>query len=73
MHTKILVGKTEGKISLGRSRHKWKEDVKINSKETGYENVDRICLAQDRDRWRAVLNTIMDLQVGQRAGNFLTS
>jgi glucose dehydrogenase len=60
---RILVGKPEGKKPLGRSRHKWVDNIKMNLKETGWGSMDRIDLAQDRDQWRALVNTVMNLRV----------
>jgi hypothetical protein len=58
----ILVGRHEGRRPLGRSRHRW-EDIKMDLREIGFGNVDWIHLAQDRDMWRALVNTVMNLQV----------
>jgi hypothetical protein len=55
-------GKRDGKISLARHRRRW-EDIRIDFKEIGWELVDWIHLAQDRDQWRAIVNTAMNLQV----------
>jgi hypothetical protein len=60
---KILVGKPEGKRPLGRPRRRWKDDIRMNLWEIGWEAVDWIHLAQDRDQWRAVVNTVMNLRV----------
>jgi hypothetical protein len=59
---KILVGKPEGKRPTGRPRLRW-QDIIMDLKETGWECVDWIHLAQDRDKWRAVVNTVMNLRV----------
>jgi hypothetical protein len=59
----ILVAKYEGKRSLGRPRHKWEGNVRIGLREVGWEIVDWIYLNQDRDQWRAVVSTVMKLQV----------
>jgi hypothetical protein len=59
----ILVGKPEGRRPLRRPRHRWKENIKIYLGEMGFGNVDLIHLAQDRDRWRALVNMVMNLQV----------
>jgi hypothetical protein len=69
----ILVGKPEGRRPLGRPRHRWEDNIKIDLGEIGFGNVDWIHLTQDRDRWRALVNTVMNLRVPQNAGNFLTS
>jgi hypothetical protein len=61
---RVLVGKPEGKRPLGRPRCRWKNGVKRDLRETGWgEGVEWIHLAQDRDRWRAVVNTVMNLSV----------
>jgi hypothetical protein len=59
---KILVGEPEGQRSLGRPRHRWK-DIRMDLMEVGWEGVDWIHLAQDRDQWQALVNTVMNLQV----------
>ena len=67
------MGKHEGKRPLGRSRHRWDDNIKMDLQEVGCESMDWIKLAQDRDRWREVVNTVMNLRVPKNAGNFLTS
>jgi len=64
MHAGFWWGKPEGKRLLGRLRLRW-ENIKLNCKETGWERVEWIDLARDRDKWRAVVNTVMNLQVPQ--------
>jgi hypothetical protein len=59
----MLVGRAEGRRPLGRPRRRWEDNMKMDLREIGFENVDWIHLAQDRDRWRAVVNTVMNLQV----------
>jgi hypothetical protein len=59
----ILVGKSEGKIPLGRTRRRWEDNIRMNLMEIGWRNVDWIHLAQDRDQWWAVVNTVMKLRV----------
>ena len=68
-----VVGKPEGKRSFGRPRHRWEDNIKMDLQEVGYGGMDWIDLAQDRDRWRALVNAVMNLRVPQNAGNFLTS
>jgi hypothetical protein len=58
----ILVGKPEGKRPFERHSHRW-EDIRMDPREIGWEGVDWIHLAQDRDQWRAVVNMVMNLQV----------
>jgi hypothetical protein len=60
---KVLVGKPEGKRPLGRPRRRWENGIRIDLREIGWRSVDWIHLAQDRDRWRAVVNTVMNLRV----------
>ena len=59
----VLVGKPEGKRPLGRPRHRWEDNIMINLQEGGCGGIDRIELAQYRDRWRAFVNAVMNLQV----------
>jgi hypothetical protein len=59
----ILVGKPEGKRPLGRSRHGWGNNVRVDLCERGWEGVDWLLLAQDRDQWRTLVDTVMDHQV----------
>jgi len=51
---RILVGKPEGRRPLGRPRHRWKDNIKMDHQETGCEGMDWIELAQDMDRWRVL-------------------
>jgi hypothetical protein len=60
---RILVGKPEGKRPLGRPRRRWVDNIKTDLREIGWDGVDWIDLAQDRDQWRAVVNTVMNLGV----------
>jgi hypothetical protein len=60
---RVLVGKPEGERPLGRPRHRWEDNIKVDIKEVGCGGMDWIELAQDRDRWRACVNTVMNLQV----------
>jgi hypothetical protein len=60
---RLLVGKPEGKRPLGRPRHSWIDIMKIDILEIGLSVVDWIGLAQDRYRWRALVNTVMNLRV----------
>jgi hypothetical protein len=59
----VLVGKLEGKRPLGRPRHRWEDGIRPDRKEIGYGGVEWIQLAQDRDRSRAFVNTVINLQV----------
>jgi hypothetical protein len=60
---RILVGKPEGKTPLGRFSSRWMDNIKMDLREIGWDGMDWIDLAQDRDQWRALLNTVMDLLV----------
>jgi hypothetical protein len=60
---KILVGKPEGKRPPGRPGRKWVDNIKMDLREIGWDGVDWIDLAQDRDRWRTLVNTVMNLRV----------
>ena len=59
----VLVGKSEGKRPLGRLRRKWKDDIKMDLQEVGCGGMDWIELTQDRGRWRALVNAVMNLWV----------
>jgi hypothetical protein len=59
----ILVGKPEGRRPLGRPRRRWVDNIKIVLREIGWDGVDWVSLAQDRDQWRALVNTAMNLRV----------
>jgi hypothetical protein len=69
---KILVRKPEGKRPLERPRRRYENNIKMSIWEKCSGGVDWIHLAQDRDRWRALVKTVMNLRVPQMAGNFLT-
>jgi hypothetical protein len=60
---KVLMGKPERKRRLGRLRHRWENGIIMDLREIGWGSVDWIQLAQDRDRWRAVVYTVMNLRV----------
>jgi hypothetical protein len=62
------VGKTEGKKPLGRPRHRWVDNIKMDLIEIEFGDLDWIGVAQDRDSWRALVNSVMNLQVSQNAG-----
>ena len=57
------MGKPEGKRPLGRPRRRWKENIKMDLQEVGCGGMDWIDLAQDKDRWRALANAVMNLRV----------
>jgi hypothetical protein len=58
----ILVGRPEGRRPLGGPRHRWEDNIKMDLWEIGFGDVDWIYWAQDRDRWRALVNTVMNLR-----------
>ena len=57
----VLVGKLEGKSPLGRTRRRWEDNIKMDLKEMGCEVLDWIIVAQGRNRWRALVNAVMNL------------
>jgi hypothetical protein len=59
----ILVGRPEGRRPLGRPRRRWEDNIKMDLREIRFGDVDWIHLAQDRDRWRALVNTVMNFRV----------
>ena len=67
---RVLVGKPEGKRPLGRPRCRWEDNIKMDLKEVGGGCGDWLELAQDRDRWRALVSTVMNLRV-PKSGEFL--
>jgi hypothetical protein len=62
------VGKSEGKRPLGRLRRRWLDNIRMDLVEFGWGDVDWIGLAEDRDRWRALVNSVLDLRVPLNAG-----
>jgi len=56
------VGKPEGEKPLGRSRRRWEDNIKMDLEEVGCGGMDWVELAQDRDRWRALVNSVMNLR-----------
>jgi hypothetical protein len=59
---RILVGRPEGRRPLGRPKHRWEDNIKMDLQEVGWKGVDWIDMAQNRDRWRAVVNVVMNLR-----------
>jgi hypothetical protein len=70
---RIFVGKPKGKRPLGRPRHRWGDNIMIDLQKVGCEGMEWIDLTQDRARWRAFVNAVMNLLVTQNVGKFLTS
>jgi hypothetical protein len=68
---RVLVGKPKGKKSLGRPRRRWEDNIDLQEVEGG--RGDWMELAEERDRWRALVGTVRDFRVPINAGNFLTS
>jgi hypothetical protein len=60
---RVVVGKLGGKRLLGRPRHRWEDIIRMDLQEVGCGGMDWIKLAQDRDRWRAIVNVVLNLQV----------
>jgi hypothetical protein len=60
---RLLVGKPEGKRPLERPRRRWVDNIKMDFREIGWDGRDWIELAQDRDQWRALVNTVINLRV----------
>ena len=61
MH-RVLMGNPEGKRPLERHRRRWEDNIKTDLQEVGYGGVDWMKLAQDRDKWRAFVNAVMNLR-----------
>ena len=70
---RVLVGKSEGKRPLGRPRRRWEDNITMDLQEVVGGCGDWMELAQDKDRWRTLVSTVMNLRVPKTAGNFLTS
>ena len=60
---RVLVGKPEGKRSLGRPRRRWEDNIRMNLREVGCDRGEWIDLAEDRDQWRAYVRAVMNLRV----------
>ena len=60
---RVLVGKPERKRPLGKPRRRWEDNIKMDIQEVEGENMDWIELVQDRDRWRALVNAVINLRV----------
>jgi len=70
---RVLMGTSERKRPLGKPRRRWEDTNKMDLQKVGCGGVDWIELAQDREKWRVLVNAIMSLRVTYDAGNFLTS
>jgi hypothetical protein len=60
---RLLVGKPERKRPLGSPRHRWVDNIRMDLGEVGWDDVDWIGLAKDRNRWRALVNSVLNLRV----------
>jgi hypothetical protein len=60
---RILVGRPQGKRTLGRPRRRWVDNIKIDLREIGLDGMDWINLAQDKDQWRALVNKELNLRI----------
>jgi hypothetical protein len=60
---RLLVGKSDGKRPLGRPRRRWMDNIRMDLGEMGWGDVDWIGLAKDRGRWRALVNSVLNLRV----------
>ena len=69
----VLVGKPKVNRPLGIPRHGWENNIKMDLQEVGYGSMDWIELTLDRDRWRALVNAVMNLRVPLYVGKFLTN
>jgi hypothetical protein len=69
---RILVGKPEGRRPLRRPRLRWVDNINMDLREIGWDGVDWVDLTQDRDQWRALGNTMMNLRLPYNAGKFLS-
>jgi hypothetical protein len=70
---RILVGMQEGKGPPGRPRHTCVDNIKMDVRKIGWGDMDWIDLAEDRDQWRVLVNTVMNLWFPKNAGKFLSS
>jgi hypothetical protein len=69
---RVLVGKPEGKRPLGRPRCRWEDNIEMDLQEFGIGGTEWIELAQDRYKWRTLLNAVMNIRVPYNLGSFLT-
>jgi len=73
MYMGFLWGKHVENSPLGRPRSRWEDNIKMDHEEIGCGGMDWVELAQDRDRWRTLVNAVMNLRVPYNTGNFLSS
>jgi hypothetical protein len=66
------MGRREMHIPLGKPRRRWEDNIKIDLRETGWRVMDWIDLAQDREHWRALVYTVMNVRVPLNVGKFLS-
>ena len=65
---RVLVGKPEGQRTLGRPRRRWEDNIKMDFQEMGGSRGDWVELAQDRERWRALVSTVVNIRVPKKRG-----
>jgi hypothetical protein len=65
---RVLVGRPEGKSPLGRPRRRWEDNIRMDLREVGQRRGDWMESAQDRDRWRALVNAVKNFRVPKRRG-----
>jgi hypothetical protein len=70
---RILVGRHKRRRPLGRVRHRWEVNTKLDIQKIGWGDVHWIDVAQDREKWHAVVNAVMNFMLPKNARNFLTS
>jgi hypothetical protein len=70
---RTLVGNPQGKTPLGRPRRRWVDNIKMDLRDIRWDGMDWIELAQDRDQWRALVNTVMNHHVPYNFWKFLSS
>jgi hypothetical protein len=68
---RVLVGKREGRRPLKRPRRRWEDNIKMDLREVGWGSMDWIDLSQDRDRWQALVDAVMNLRFPQNGRGFL--